>query len=83
MAFGTTYGYFEYNVMSFNLLNALDIIQHLMNNVYLEFLVIFVVCYQVDMLVFFQNKKDHLNHVLLVLLEMQTADLYAKLKNLH
>ena len=56
------------------------IFQHLMNDIYCEFLDDFVVCYLNDILVFSKNKKDHGNHVQLVLEKLCTAGLYAKLE---
>ena len=79
-AFRTRYGYFEYNVMPFGLTNALAIFQHLMNDVFREFLDYFVVVYLNDILVFSKNEKNHKNHVQLVLEKLRSAGLYAKLE---
>jgi hypothetical protein len=66
-AFQTRYGQFEYNIMSFGLPNAHAIFQHLMNDIFREFLNDFVVCYLDDILIFSKNEKDHEKHVRLVL----------------
>ena len=79
-AFRTRYGYFEYNVMPFSLTNAPTIFQHLMNDVFHEFLDHFVVIYLDDILVFSKNEKDHENHVRLVLEKLCSVGLYAKLE---
>ena len=79
-AFRTRYGHFEYNVMPFGLTNAPAIFQHLMNDVFREFLDDFVVCYLDDILIFSKNEEDHINHVRLVLEKLRTAGLYAKLE---
>ena len=79
-AFRTRYGHFEYNVMPFGLTNALAIFQHLMNDVFREFLDHFVVVYLDNILVFSKNEKDHKNHVQLVLEKVHSARLYAKLE---
>jgi len=79
-AFRTRYGHFEYNVMPFGLTNAPAVFQHLMNDVFREFLDDFVVCYLDDILVFSQNEEEHINHVRLVLEKLRTAGLYAKLE---
>ena len=79
-AFRTRYGHFEYNVMPFGLTNAPAIFQHLMNDVFREFLDHFVVVYLDDILVFSKNEKDHENHVRLVLEKLRSAGLYAKLE---
>jgi hypothetical protein len=78
--FRTRYGHFEYNVMPFGLTNAPAIFQHLMNDVFREFLDDFVVCYLDDILVFSKNEEEHINHVRLVLEKLRTTGLYAKLE---
>ena len=79
-AFRTRYGYFEYNVMPFGLINAPTIFQHLMNDVFREFLDHFVVVYLDDILVFSKNEKDHEKHVWLVLKKLRFTGLNAKLE---
>ena len=79
-AFWTRYRHFEYNVMPFGLTNTPAIFQHLMNDVFREFLDHFVVVYLDDILVFSKNKKNHENHVQLVLEKLRSVGLYAKLE---
>jgi hypothetical protein len=79
-AFRIRYGHFEYNVMPFGLTNAPAVFQHLMNDVFREFLDDFVVCYLDDILVFSKNEEEHINHVRLVLEKLRTAGLYTKLE---
>jgi hypothetical protein len=79
-AFQTRYEHFEYNVMPFGLTNAPTVFQHLMNDVFREFLDDFVVCYLDDILVFSKNEEEHINHVRLVLEKLRIARLYAKLE---
>ena len=79
-AFRTRCGHFEYNIIPFGLTNALAIFQHLMNDIFHEFLDDFVVCYLDDILIFSKDEKDHENHVQLVLEKLHTARLYAKLE---
>ncbi len=79
-AFRTRYGHFEYNVMPFGLTNAPAIFQHLMNDIFREYLDDFVVCYLDDILIFSKNEEDHINHVRLVLEKLRTAGLYAKME---
>jgi hypothetical protein len=67
MMFRTCYDHFEYVVMPFGLTNALIIFQHLMNDVFCEYLDDFVVCYIDDILIFFKNMEDHECHVCFVL----------------
>jgi hypothetical protein len=78
-AFRTRYGYFEYNIMPFGLTNAPAIFQHLMNDIFHEFLDDFVVCYLDDILIFSKNCEENEQHVRLVLQKLRDADLYIKL----
>lgn len=66
-AFQTRYGYFEYNVMSFGLTNAPTAFQHLMNDVFQEFLDDFVVCYLDDIFIYSKNPEEYELHVCRVL----------------
>ena len=51
--------------MLFGLTNAPTIFQHLMNDIFREFLDNFVVCYLHNTLIFSRNEKDHEKHSLL------------------
>ena len=62
-AFRTRYDHFEYLVMSFGLTNAPTIFQHLMNDIFREFLDNFVVCYLDDILISSKDIKQHEEHV--------------------
>jgi hypothetical protein len=59
MTFRTCYGHFQYVVMPFGLTNALAIFQHIMNDVFHEYLDDFMVCYIDDILIFSKNMDDH------------------------
>ena len=61
------------------------IVQHLMNDIFQEFLNNFVVCYLDDILVYSNDIKQHEEHVRLVLDKLRSTGLYAKLKkcNFH
>jgi hypothetical protein len=52
MAFKIHYGHFEYVVMLFGLTNAPVVFQHMMNDVFHEYLDNFVVCYIDGILIF-------------------------------
>ena len=67
--------------MHFGLTNASAIFQHLMNDIFCEFLDDFVVCYLDNILIFSKNEKDHENYVWLVLEKLHTVGFYAKLEN--
>mgnify|MGYP000532974220 FL=1 len=77
-AFRTRYGHFEYKVMPFGLTNAPAVFQHMMNNIFREYLDHFVVIYLDDILVFSSNIEEHTRHVRLVLSKLREHGLYAK-----
>jgi hypothetical protein len=80
MAFITHYGYFEYVLMPFNLINTFVIFQHLMNDLFREYLDDFMVCYINDIFIFSKNMADHKHHVHLMLEKLWEVGLYAKLE---
>jgi hypothetical protein len=67
MTFRTCYDHFEYVMMPFGLINALFIFQHLMNNVFHEYLDDFVVYSINNILIFSKNMEDHERRVCIVL----------------
>jgi hypothetical protein len=66
--------------MPFGLIHAFFIFQHLINDIFREFLDEFVVCYLDDILIFSKNEKDHEKHVRMVLQKLRDTGLYAKLE---
>ncbi len=80
MMFGTRYDHFEYVVMPFGLTNMLVIFQHLMNDIFCDYLDDFVICYINDILIFPKNMQDHECHLHLVLEKLWEIKLYAKLE---
>jgi hypothetical protein len=67
MALKTCYDHFEYVVMPFGLTNVLVVFQHLMNNVFCEYLDNFMVYSIDDIFIFSKNMEDHECHVCMVL----------------
>ncbi len=53
--FRTRYGHFEYTVMPFSLTNTPAVFQHLMNDIFREYMDEFVVVYLDDILLFSKN----------------------------
>ncbi len=80
MTFRTHYSHFEYVVMPFGLINALAIFQHMMNDVFHEYLNDFVVYYIDDIFIFSKNIANHERHVCTILEKLQEVGFYAKLE---
>jgi hypothetical protein len=66
--------------MPFGLTNALAVFQHMMNDVFQEFLDQFVIIYIDDILIFSKNEEEHKEHVRLVLQKLREMGEYAKLE---
>jgi hypothetical protein len=64
--------------MSFGLTNAPAYFMYLMNKVFIEFLDKFMVVFIDDILVFSKTKKEHDEHLRLVLQKLKEHKLYAK-----
>jgi hypothetical protein len=67
IVFSTRYGLYEYLVMPFGLTNALTHFMYLMNSVFMEELDKFVVVFLDDILIFSKSKKEHEEHLRIVL----------------
>jgi hypothetical protein len=77
-AFSTRYGLYEYLVMSFGLTNAPAHFMYLINSVFMEELDKFVFIFIDDILVFSKSKKEHEEHLRIVLHRLRDHQLYAK-----
>jgi hypothetical protein len=77
-AFFTRYGLYEYLVMSFCLTNAPTHFMYLMNSVFMEELDKFVVVFIDDIFVFSKSRKEHEEHLSMVLQRLRDHQLYAK-----
>lgn len=78
-AFSTNYGHYEFTVMPFGLCNAPATFMQLMNDVFRDFLNIFVVVYLDDILIFSKNEAEHEEHLRTVLQCLRDNKLYAKM----
>jgi hypothetical protein len=67
-------------MMPFDLTNVPIVFQHLMNDVFREYLDDFLVCYIDDILILLKNMEDHECHVRLILEKLWEVRLYTKLE---
>ena len=79
-AFRTRYGHFEYTVMPFGLTNAPAVFQHMANDIFRDFLDIFLIIYLDDLLIYSTTQEEHNAHVQQVLQRLREYGLYAKLE---
>ena len=80
MMFYTRYDHFKYIIMLFNLINTSVIFQTYINKILTELLNDFCVVYLNDILIFFVEKTDHVNHMKQILERLRKFKLYASLK---
>ncbi|GKD43894.1 putative reverse transcriptase domain-containing protein [Tanacetum coccineum] len=76
--FRTRYWHFEFMVMPFGLTNAPAVFMDLMNRVCKPYLDKFVIVFIDDILIYSKTKKDHENHLRLMLDLLRKEKLYAK-----
>jgi hypothetical protein len=77
-AFRNRYSLFEYRVMPFGLTNAPAVFQHMINDIFREYLDQFMVAYLDDILIYSPDLHTHEQHVCLVLSKLREHGLYAK-----
>ncbi|MBW0544406.1 hypothetical protein O181_084121 [Austropuccinia psidii MF-1] len=77
-AFRTKYGSYEYLVMPFGLTNAPASFRNLVNDIFADFLNIFVVVYLYDIMVFSSSEEEHVKHVASVLQRLRDNNLFSK-----
>src|SRR6185369_15205669 len=75
-AFRTRYGHYEFLVLPFGLTNAPATFMTLMNDIFREYLDQFVIIYLDDILVYSRTKKEHLQHLRIVLETLKKHKLY-------
>ena len=78
IAFRTRYGHFKFTVMPFGLTNASATFMDLMHRVFQPYLDQFVVVFVDDILIYFQSKDEHEDHLGIVLQALKDHQLYAK-----
>ncbi len=80
MMFHIHYDHFEYMIMLFNLINVSVIFQTYINKILTKLLNDFYVVYLNDILIFFIEKTDHVDHMKQILKRLRKFKLYASLK---
>jgi hypothetical protein len=78
-AFVSRYGLYEYTVTSFGLIKVPAYFMYLMNKVFMEYLDMFVMVFNDDILVYTRSEEEHEDHLHLVLQKLWHHKLYAKL----
>ncbi|GJW04540.1 putative reverse transcriptase domain-containing protein [Tanacetum coccineum] len=76
--FRTRYGYYEFQVMSFGLTNAPAVFMDLINRVCKLYLDKFMIVFINEVLIYSKNKKEHEEHLRLILRLLKKEELYAK-----
>lgn len=79
MAFRMYYGYFEYRVILFKLVNTLVTFQACINYFLIELVDIICVVYMNDILIYSDNERVHQWHVGVILRRLCRYGLYTKL----
>ncbi|GJZ77375.1 retrotransposon protein, putative, ty3-gypsy subclass [Tanacetum coccineum] len=77
-AFRTRYGHYEFQVMPFGLTNAPAVFMGLMNRVCKAYLDKLVIVFIDDIMIYSKNKKEHEEHLKLILELLKREELYAK-----
>ena len=77
-AFRTRYGHYEFVVMPFGITNAPAAFMDLMQRCFNEYLDKFVVAFIDDILIYSRSKKEHEEHLRIVLHLLKREKLYAK-----
>ncbi len=75
ITFRTKYEMYKYLIMSFELTNESFIFQNFMNNTLMNYLNKFVVAYLDDIIVYNNNKKEHIQHVRKILQRLREANI--------
>ena len=77
-AFRTRYGHYEFLVMSFGLTNAHAAFMSLMNGIFKPYLDLFVIVFIDDILIYSKGRKEHEEHLKIVLELLRGKRIYAK-----
>nr|GFA12647.1 reverse transcriptase domain-containing protein [Tanacetum cinerariifolium] len=81
MAFQTPYGHYEFKVMPFGLTNEPAVFMDLKNRVCKPYIDKFVFAFIDDILIYSNDKKEHEEHLKVILELLKKEELYAKFSN--
>nr|GFC23060.1 reverse transcriptase domain-containing protein [Tanacetum cinerariifolium] len=76
--FRTRYGHYEFQVMPFGLTNAPAVFMDLMNHTCKPYQDKFVIVFIDDIIIYSKNKKEHEEHLRMILKLLKKEELYAK-----
>jgi len=79
IAFRMRYGHFKFLFMPFRVTNAHAVFINLMNRIFAPYLDQFVMVFIDDILIYSKTKKEHAEHLMIVLQTLRKEKLYAKL----
>ncbi|KAH0695173.1 hypothetical protein KY285_022270 [Solanum tuberosum] len=78
IAFRTRYGHYEFVVMSFRLAKAPAAFMDLMNRVFKQYFVLFVIVFIDDIVIYCRYEEEHVSHLRVVLQTLKDRQLFAK-----
>ena len=78
IAFRTRYSHYQFVVMSFGLTNAPATFMDLMNNVFKQYLELFVIVFIDDILIYYRSEEEHASNLRVVLQTLKDRQLFAK-----
>ena len=79
IVFRIRYDHYEFNIMPFDLTNALTMFQSLINNIFRDMLDIYMIIYLDDILIYSKNDEDHEKYMRQVLQRLREYKLYVRL----
>jgi hypothetical protein len=82
-AFKTTFGHYQFRVVSMGLSNSPSVFQRVMNQIFQKYLNKFVLIYLDDILIFSKTPQEHLQHIRQVLHIIRKNNLSLKAKKCH
>lgn len=76
--FRIRYDHYEFNIISFDLINALTIFQSLINDIFRDMLDIYIIIYLDDILIYSKNDENHEKYMRQILQRLREYKLYIR-----